>query len=61
MLSDIYPRAGMIVLLTALGYGMGAMRSYHYRTRDAVLEHYMKLHPQDFIRLKDCEFNSLTL
>lgn len=51
----------MIVLLTALGYGMGAMRSYHYRTRDAVLEHYMKLHPQDFIRLKDCEFNSSTL
>ncbi|CAI4228020.1 unnamed protein product [Auanema sp. JU1783] len=49
----LFPRLVLISAVTALGYGMGALRQRHYQTRDAVIEHYMKLHPEDFDHFKD--------
>ncbi|MFH4975637.1 hypothetical protein AB6A40_002346 [Gnathostoma spinigerum] len=48
-----FPRLAAVGVLTTLGYGLGALREHHYRTRDAVLEHYSSLHPEDFNHLKD--------
>lgn len=36
---------------------MGALREHHYRTRDAVIQHYMELHPQDFDHFNDSGFS----
>jgi len=35
--------------------GMGKLRAHHYATRDAVVDHYMELHPEDFERARDCK------
>ncbi|KAJ1366552.1 hypothetical protein KIN20_027236 [Parelaphostrongylus tenuis] len=40
-------------LLGLLGYGMGTLREHHYKTRDAVVQHYIELHPQDFDHFND--------
>ncbi|VDK50093.1 unnamed protein product [Cylicostephanus goldi] len=39
--------------MTGIGYGMGTMREYHYKTRDAVIQHYIELHPKDFDHFND--------
>ncbi|CAB3402572.1 unnamed protein product [Caenorhabditis bovis] len=49
----IIPRTVLIAAATAIGYGAGALRVRHYQTRDAVIEHYMQLHPQDFDHFSD--------
>uniref|UniRef100_A0A1I7Y2C0 NADH dehydrogenase [ubiquinone] 1 subunit C2 n=1 Tax=Steinernema glaseri TaxID=37863 RepID=A0A1I7Y2C0_9BILA len=49
----IVPRAALVGVVATLGYGMGMLREHHYRTRDAVVEHYVQLHPEDFDHLKD--------
>jgi len=49
----LWMRLGALVLSTSMAYGVGSLRGYHYKTRDAVLEHYKQLHPQDFIRASD--------
>ncbi|KJH43208.1 hypothetical protein DICVIV_10768 [Dictyocaulus viviparus] len=51
--AGIVPRLFGALLISALGYGMGALREHHYKTRDAVIEHYIALHPQDFDHFKD--------
>lgn len=49
----IVPSSILIAAGTALGYGAGKLREHHYRTRDAVIQHYISLHPEDFDHLKD--------
>uniref|UniRef100_A0A1I7U8I3 NADH dehydrogenase [ubiquinone] 1 subunit C2 n=1 Tax=Caenorhabditis tropicalis TaxID=1561998 RepID=A0A1I7U8I3_9PELO len=49
----IVPRLLLIGAATAVGYAAGALRERHYQTRDAVIEHYMKLHPEDFDHFND--------
>ncbi|KAK0416973.1 hypothetical protein QR680_012778 [Steinernema hermaphroditum] len=49
----VFPRAALVGVIATLGYGMGMLREHHYRTRDAVMEHYIQLHPEDFDHLKD--------
>lgn len=51
----LFPRLIATAAVTALGYGLGLLREHHYRTRDAVIAHYISLHPEDFDHLK--EFN----
>lgn len=55
----IVPRLLLIGAATAAGYAAGALRERHYQTRDAVIEHYMKLHPEDFDHFNDREFWNL--
>lgn len=52
-LSAIVPRTLLVMAATAVGYAAGALRERHYQTRDAVIEHYMKLHPEDFDHFND--------
>lgn len=47
------PGVGAIGFAALAGYGAGLLREHHYRTRDAVIEHYISLHPEDFDHLKD--------
>ncbi|KAI6240961.1 hypothetical protein M3Y99_00405900 [Aphelenchoides fujianensis] len=42
-----------LLAVTAVGYGMGKLREHHNRTRDAVVDHYIREHPDDFERLND--------
>ncbi|CAJ0941419.1 unnamed protein product, partial [Mesorhabditis belari] len=49
----IFPRLALVGAIGALAYGAGAMREHHNKTRDAVIEHYMQLHPDDFDHFKD--------
>ncbi|CAI5446584.1 unnamed protein product [Caenorhabditis angaria] len=49
----IIPRSILVAAVTGLGYAAGALRERHYQTRDAVIEHYMQLHPQDFDHFND--------
>ena len=53
----LFPRMVAIAAVTALGYGMGSLRERHYQTRDAVIQHYMELHPEDFDHFQDSEFS----
>lgn len=41
------------IALSAFGYGLAVLREYHNKTRDAVTEHYISLHPDDFGRVLD--------
>ena len=36
----------------SIGYLCGMYRNYEFRQRDAVVDHYMSLHPEDFETLK---------
>ncbi|VDL73849.1 unnamed protein product [Nippostrongylus brasiliensis] len=49
----IVPRLCALAVLSALGYGAGALREHHYRTRDALVQHYIQLHPEDFDHFND--------
>ncbi|KAI6188095.1 hypothetical protein M3Y98_00316500 [Aphelenchoides besseyi] len=49
----LYPRLGGLLVIGAMGYGVGKLREHHNRTRDAVVDHYVKEHPSDFERLND--------
>ncbi|ULU01551.1 hypothetical protein L3Y34_001705 [Caenorhabditis briggsae] len=49
----IVPRLLLIGAASAMGYAAGALREKHYQTRDAVIEHYMQLHPEDFDHFND--------
>ncbi|VDP00599.1 unnamed protein product [Soboliphyme baturini] len=44
-----------LITIPLIGYGIGTYRDYHMRVRDAVVEHYMELHPEDFEQLKGSE------
>ncbi|EPB66824.1 hypothetical protein ANCCEY_14088 [Ancylostoma ceylanicum] len=49
----IVPRLIAIGVMGAIGYGMGSLREHHYKTRDAVIQHYIELHPKDFDHFND--------
>ncbi|VDM62467.1 unnamed protein product [Angiostrongylus costaricensis] len=49
----IFPRLIATGVMGALGYGLGSLREHHYKTRDAVVQHYIELHPQDFDHFND--------
>ncbi|KAK6053277.1 tubulin binding cofactor, partial [Cooperia oncophora] len=49
----LIPRLTILGIGTAAGYGMGKLRERHWKTRDAVIQHYMELHPEDFDHFKD--------
>ncbi|EYC35362.1 hypothetical protein Y032_1072g3538 [Ancylostoma ceylanicum] len=51
----IVPRLIAIGVMGAIGYGMGSLREHHYKTRDAVIQHYIELHPKDFDHFNDSE------
>ncbi|KAH7731261.1 Protein Y71H2AM.4 [Aphelenchoides avenae] len=50
---DIAKRVPIVFAMGAVGYLVGMGREYHHRTRDAVIDHYMQLHPDDFENIKD--------
>ncbi|KAE9414690.1 hypothetical protein Angca_001071, partial [Angiostrongylus cantonensis] len=52
----IFPRLIATGVVGALGYGLGSLREHHYKTRDAVIQHYIELHPQDFDHFNDSKF-----
>ncbi|VDK67621.1 unnamed protein product [Gongylonema pulchrum] len=37
---SLYPRLAALAFLGTVGYVVGCLREYHYKTRDAVVEHY---------------------
>ncbi|CAD5215366.1 unnamed protein product [Bursaphelenchus okinawaensis] len=49
----IYPRSGLLAVGVALGYLAGYGRQKFNQNRDAYVDHYVKLHPEDFERLDD--------
>uniref|UniRef100_A0A7E4VJZ6 NADH dehydrogenase [ubiquinone] 1 subunit C2 n=1 Tax=Panagrellus redivivus TaxID=6233 RepID=A0A7E4VJZ6_PANRE len=49
----LYGRIGLIAGAGLIAYSLGVLREHHYRTRDAVTEHYKSLHPDDFSALDD--------
>ncbi|KIH45313.1 hypothetical protein ANCDUO_24646 [Ancylostoma duodenale] len=49
----IVPRLIGVAVMGAVGYGMGSLREHHYKTRDAVIQHYIELHPKDFDHFND--------
>ncbi|KAL6726007.1 hypothetical protein Aduo_008020 [Ancylostoma duodenale] len=51
----IVPRLIGVAVMGAVGYGMGSLREHHYKTRDAVIQHYIELHPKDFDHFNDSE------
>jgi hypothetical protein len=53
----LYPRLAGIGVLAGIGYWLGVMREHHNRTRDAVVDHYASLHPQDFERVSDSKLS----
>ncbi|CAJ0581101.1 unnamed protein product, partial [Mesorhabditis spiculigera] len=48
-----FPRLGAIAALGYIGYCAGVLREHHNKTRDAIVEHYQQLHPEDFDHFKD--------
>ncbi|ETN68802.1 hypothetical protein NECAME_15613 [Necator americanus] len=52
----IVPRLIGVGIMTAVGYGMGSLREHHYKTRDAVIQHYIELHPKDFDHFNDSTY-----
>ncbi|VDN03494.1 unnamed protein product [Thelazia callipaeda] len=50
---SFFARFAALMFLGGVGYVVGALREYHYKTRDAVIEHYISLHPNDFSHLID--------
>ncbi|KAK5967084.1 hypothetical protein GCK32_018779 [Trichostrongylus colubriformis] len=52
----LVPKAMAVATITLMGFGMGKLREYHYRTRDAVMQHYIELHPEDFDHFQDSEY-----
>ncbi|CAJ0564603.1 unnamed protein product, partial [Mesorhabditis spiculigera] len=48
-----FPRLAAISALGYLGYCAGVLREHHNKTRDAIVEHYISLHPEDFDHIKD--------
>ncbi|MCP9257552.1 hypothetical protein DINM_000898 [Dirofilaria immitis] len=51
----LLPRFVLLVFLGGVGYVVGSLREYHYKTRDAVVEHYISLHPEDFEHLTNLD------
>uniref|UniRef100_A0A0N4ZYI2 NADH-ubiquinone oxidoreductase subunit n=1 Tax=Parastrongyloides trichosuri TaxID=131310 RepID=A0A0N4ZYI2_PARTI len=49
----IYPRLALLGVVSSVGYFLGTMREHHYRTRDAILEHYQELHADEFVNVND--------
>uniref|UniRef100_A0A0K0EYE8 NADH dehydrogenase [ubiquinone] 1 subunit C2 n=1 Tax=Strongyloides venezuelensis TaxID=75913 RepID=A0A0K0EYE8_STRVS len=49
----LLPRLGALGVIGACGYFLGTVREHHYRTRDAVLEHYQELHCDEFVNVDD--------
>ncbi|CAG9540247.1 unnamed protein product [Cercopithifilaria johnstoni] len=49
------PRFVLLVFVGGIGYVVGSLREYHYKTRDAVIEHYISLHPEDFEHLTNLD------
>lgn len=52
--SGLVPRLVVLACLGGIGYVVGFLREHHYKTRDAVIEHYVSLHPEDFEHLTNC-------
>ena len=51
----LYPKIGMLIGTSAFMYYYGRYRAYNFASRDAVIDHYMELHPDDFERTGDCK------
>ncbi|GMS88624.1 hypothetical protein PENTCL1PPCAC_10799, partial [Pristionchus entomophagus] len=49
----LFPRLAALSVVAGIGYSLGKLREHHYKTRDAVVEHYVSLHPEDFDHFKD--------
>ncbi|CAD6188016.1 unnamed protein product [Caenorhabditis auriculariae] len=49
----LYPRLVLVGGVTAIGYAMGCLRQRHHQTREAVIQHYTQLHPEDFDHFND--------
>ncbi|GMR41751.1 hypothetical protein PMAYCL1PPCAC_11946, partial [Pristionchus mayeri] len=49
----LFPRLAALSAVVGIGYALGTLREHHYKTRDAVIEHYINLHPEDFDHFKD--------
>ena len=49
----LYARIGIIGVLAAGAFTLGKLREYHYRTREAVTEHYKEIHAGEFDALDD--------
>jgi len=49
----LYLRLAAIGTAGLAAYGLGVLRERHYRTREAVTEHYKSLHPEDFVAIDD--------
>jgi hypothetical protein len=47
---------GLIGGAVTVAYFIGKMRAHNSATRDAVIDHYMEMHPDDFERTNDCLF-----
>jgi len=46
------PKSALIVAgCAAFGWYGGKFREFHFKTRDAIVEHYVRLHPKDFEHL----------
>jgi len=45
----LYVRTAGVGIAAVSAYWAGKLREHHYRTRDAVLDHYRSLHEDDFI------------
>lgn len=55
LVAAIFPRALGVGAMMVAGYNMGKLRVKYNQNRDAYINHYMKLHPDDFERLNDGE------
>lgn len=52
---QLIPRLFIFAAIGFCGYGLGAIREHHYKTRDAILEHYQQLHSDEFLNVNDSE------
>ncbi|VDM97425.1 unnamed protein product [Onchocerca ochengi] len=52
---SLLPRFVLLVFVGGVGYVVGSLREYHYKTRDAVVEHYISLHSEDFQHLTNLD------
>lgn len=49
----LLPRLAVGLGAAGLGYVFGTIRERHFQMRDAIVEHYVKLHPEDFEHLSN--------
>uniref|UniRef100_A0A914VMS1 NADH dehydrogenase [ubiquinone] 1 subunit C2 n=1 Tax=Plectus sambesii TaxID=2011161 RepID=A0A914VMS1_9BILA len=50
---SLVPRLALGVGVAGLGWFFGTLRERHFQMRDAIVDHYVKLHPEDFEHLSN--------